>query len=100
VLTQGLLWAIVNAVVDGFGVFALSASLLTIGIRLATVVLVGRYLRVHPRVGDISRVLLGDLLLIAVWVGGFLGNSVWWSGRRFRILKSGEMQALPVQREA
>ncbi len=96
VLTQGLLWAIVNAVASGLGVFALSASVLTISIRLATVALVGRYLRVPLRVGDISRVLLGDLLLIPVWIGGFLGNSVWWSGRRFRILKSGEMQALSM----
>jgi hypothetical protein len=29
-------------------------------------------------------------------VEGFLGNSVWWSGRRFRITKTGEMEALPV----
>jgi hypothetical protein len=41
-------------------------------------------------------VLLVDLLQIPVWVLGFAGNSVWWCGRRFRILKSGEMEVLPV----
>ena len=96
ILTQGLLWAIVNAVVGGLGVFVLSASALAIGIRLATVAVVGRYLRVPFRMADVVLVLLTDLLQIAVWVEGFLGNSVWWSGRRFRILKSGEMEALPV----
>jgi ceramide glucosyltransferase len=96
VLTQGLLWAIVNAVAAGFGVFALSAFLLTIGIRLGTAAYVGRRLRVHLGMAEVFLVLLTDLLQMSVWVGGFLGNSVWWSGRRFRILKSGEMQSLPV----
>jgi len=97
VLTQGLLWAIVNATAAGFGMFALSASLLTIGIRLAAAAFVDRRcLGVRLRTTDVLLVLLTDLLQIGVWVGGFLGNSVWWSGRRFRILKSGEMQALPA----
>ena len=100
VLTQGLLWAIMNAVAGRFGVFALSASMLTIGIRLTTVVLVNRNLRAYLGLRDFSLVLLGDLLMIPVWVGGFLGNSVWWSGRRFRILKSGEMQSLPMTSSA
>jgi ceramide glucosyltransferase len=96
ILTQGSLWAIANAVVGGLGVFALSASALAIGIRLGSVAVVGRYLHVPFRMAEVALVLLTDLLQIAVWVEGFLGNSVWWSGRRFRILKSGEMQALPV----
>lgn len=96
VVTQGVLWAIVNLLVGGFGVLALSAALLTIGVRLASVALVSRRLRVPFRVADVLLVLLTDVLQISVWALGFLGNSVWWSGRRFRILKSGEMQALPV----
>jgi len=96
VLTQGLLWAVVNAVCGAFGVVALSASLLTIGIRLATVAVVSRYLKDTLGVAGIALVLVGDMLAVLVWIGGFLGNSVWWSGRRFRILKSGEMQALPM----
>jgi ceramide glucosyltransferase len=97
VLTQGLLWATVNVIAGGFGVLALSLSALTVGIRLITVASVGRRgLRVHVGMADVFLVLLTDLLQVSVWVGGFLGNSVWWSGRRFRILKSGEMQALPM----
>jgi ceramide glucosyltransferase len=97
VLTQGLLWAIVNVVAGGVGVLALSASSLTIGIRLATVAFVARRgFRVHLSMTDVLLVVLTDLLQMPVWVGGFLGNSVWWSGRRFRILKSGEMQAHPL----
>jgi len=92
VLTQGLLWAIVNVVAGGVGVFTLCASLLTIVIRCVTVAYVGRGLRVGWRMSDTWLVLFTDLLQIPVWVGGFLGNSVWWSGRRFRILKSGEME--------
>jgi ceramide glucosyltransferase len=96
ILTQGLLWAIVNAVAGGFGVFALFTSALAIGIRLGSAAAVSRHLRVSFRTTDAVLVLLTDLLQIVVWVEGFLGNSVWWSGRRFRILKSGEMEALPV----
>jgi ceramide glucosyltransferase len=96
ILTQGLLWAVVNVVVGGLGVFALAASALAISIRLATVAAVDRYLGVPFRMADVGLVLLTDLLQIVVWVEGFLGNSVWWSGRRFRILKSGEMEALPA----
>jgi ceramide glucosyltransferase len=96
ILTQGLLWAVVNAVVGGLGMFVLSVSALAIGIRLATVAVVGRYLRVPFRMADVVLVLLTDLLQVVVWVEGFLGNSVWWSGRRFRITKTGEMEALPV----
>jgi ceramide glucosyltransferase len=96
ILTQGLLWAVVNAVVGGLGTLALAASGLAIGIRLASVAVVGRSLRVPFRFADLVVVLLTDLLQIAVWVEGFLGNKVWWSDRRFRILKSGEMEALRV----
>jgi len=96
ILTQGLLWAVVNAVAGGLSMFALCVSALAIGIRLATVAVVGGYLRVPFRMADLVLVLLTDLLQIAVWVEGFLGNSVWWSGRRFRILKSGEMEAFPI----
>lgn len=96
VLTQGLLWAIVNVVAGGFGIFALSASLLTIGIRLGTAAYVCRRLGVHTGMAGVFLVLLTDLFQISVWFGGFLGNSVWWSGRRFRVLKSGEMQPLPA----
>ena len=96
ILTQGLLWAIVNAVAGGFGVFALFTSALAIGVRLGSAAAVSRHLRVSFRMTDAVLVLLTDLLQIVVWVEGFLGNSVWWSGRRFRILKSGEMEALPV----
>lgn len=96
ILTLGLLWAVVNAVVGGVSVLVLCASVLAIGIRLATVAVVGHYLRVPFRMADMALVLLTDMLQIAVWVEGFLGNSVWWRGRRFRILKSGEMEALPI----
>jgi ceramide glucosyltransferase len=97
VLTQGLLWAMVNLVCAGYGVWALAASGLTIGIRLVTVAyLARRGLRVAFGLIDVFVVLLADILQVPVWVGGFLGNNVWWRGRRFRVLKSGEMQALPV----
>ncbi len=97
VLTQGLLWAVVNVIASGVGVFSLLLSLLTIGVRLATVADVGRRgLRARFRVTDAILVLAADTLQVLVWALGFLGNSVWWSGRRFRILKSGEMEVLPM----
>ncbi len=97
ILTQGLLWAIINPIAGGFGVYALVASALTVSVRLASVVFVGRrYLDVDLHAADVGLILLVDLLQIPVWVLGFLGNSVWWCGRRFRILKSGEMEVQPV----
>jgi ceramide glucosyltransferase len=97
VLTQGLLWAIVNVVAGGAGVLALSVSWLVITIRLATVAFLDhRSLGIRLGISDMVLALFTDLLQIPVWVGGLLGSSVWWSGRRFRISKSGEMEALPM----
>ena len=38
-----------------------------------------------------------DLLQVALWAAAFLGNTVVWGGRRFRVLVGGKM--LPAQAE-
>jgi ceramide glucosyltransferase len=95
VFTQALPWAIVNLLAGGITPLTLSTSALTLGVRLVAAVHVARrHLGVSLRTTDVGLVLLNDALLFLVWVLGFFGNSVWWRGRRFRILKSGEAEVL------
>jgi ceramide glucosyltransferase len=101
ILTHGVLWAGVNLLVAGAGPIALSTSALTIAARLVAALQVSRrYLRTGVRAADALLVLLTDLLLSLVWAVGLFGSSVWWKGRRFRILKSGEMEVQPVTSSA
>jgi ceramide glucosyltransferase len=97
VLTQGLPWVVVNLLAGGITGVTLATSTLTLGIRLVAARHVARrYLGVPLRSADVCLVLLNDALLFLVWALGFFGNSVWWRGRRFRILKTGEAKAVPA----
>lgn len=99
VLTQGLPWVVVNLVAGGITTLTLVTSTLTLGIRLIAAVHVARRrLGVSLRTGDVCLVLLNDALLFLVWALGLVGNSVWWRGRQFRILKTGEAEVLPPAR--
>jgi len=98
VLTQGLPWVVVNLLAGGLTALTLTTSALTLAIRLMAAVHVAHRLGVSLRVGDLCLVLANDALLFLVWALGLVGNSVWWRGRRFRILKTGEAKALPPAR--
>ncbi len=45
-----------------------------------------------PRRRDALAVLAKDFMQVAVWAGAFLGNSVSWRGRTFRVRKGGRLE--------
>ncbi len=97
ILTNGVLWATLHVIASGASVSTLLAALVNVGARLAAIRRVsGHYLGVRLSRSERLLALVMDLWLSVVWLLGFSGSSIWWKGRRFRILKSGEMQALPL----
>ena len=66
---------------------------------LALVARVGIHLEQRRRSGeapihDLLLIPLRDALLLAVWVGGFLGRSVDWRGRRYRLESGGSLSPI------
>jgi ceramide glucosyltransferase len=99
VLTHGSFWALANVSVHASDprAWAVAAALLALRLGVARL-LAQRYLDVHLSGADLALVPLKDLFLTAMWATAFLGNTVWWSGRRFRVVAHGEM--IPVEPEA
>lgn len=93
VVTHGTLWACVNALVGGLSLVALAPSLGVIGLRLLTTAVISwRFVRSDLGLGQILLVPLKDLFMSSIWLASFVGDTVWWSGRRFRVLAGGEME--------
>lgn len=92
VLTHGTLWALLNVIYHGFGPTSLlvSGALLTLR-HLAAAVLSWRYLRTETTRWALLLVAPKDLFISFIWFLAFAGDTVTWSGRRFRVLKSGHM---------
>lgn len=96
IVTHGTLWACASALAGGFSVVALTPSLLVVGLRMFTTALISwRFVGSDLGIGQILLVPVKDLFMSAIWVASFLGDTVWWSGRRFRVLSGGEMEPLP-----
>jgi len=99
ILTYSFLWAALA--LGTVHPWTAAAGLGVLALRLASAAAMARrYLGCPFRPLDIPLSLLTDALLVAVWALGFFGNSVWWKGKRFRVLKSGEMVAVPATSSA
>ncbi len=99
ILTYSFLWAVLGLTTRN--AWASTAALGVLALRLASAVIVARrYLGSAFRASDLPLAVLTDALLVAIWALGFFGSSVWWKGRRFRVLKSGEMVAIPATSSA
>ncbi len=95
VVTHGTLFALLNLVVGGFSAAAICASMALVAWRMASVGLISwRFLRSDLRLPQIALVPVKDLFMSAVFFTAFAGNTVWWSGRRFRVLRTGEMELI------
>jgi ceramide glucosyltransferase len=100
IMVHGPLWAAVNLAVAGFTPTALAVSSFVIGARMGTVAILSRrFLDTNLRMRDLPWVVAKDLFNAAVWVNAFLGNTVWWSGRRFRVRATGEMELIGIEAE-
>ena len=92
VLTHGTLWATLNALYNAGNPVALLASAVVI---TARVLVAHRFATAFLGAALPWRhavlVPLQDLFMSATWAQAFLGDTVHWSGRRFRVAKDGRM---------
>ena len=78
-----------------FGITAALCWFALVAFRIsATRVLHLRLTRTRLPLTQASVVILKDFLQVAVWALSFVGNTVEWRGRRFRILRGGKLAAL------
>jgi len=96
IVTHGTLWASVALLAGGLEWFILVPAVALLAWRLATTSIISwRLLDTKLPASQILLVLPKDLFMSAIWVASFLGDTVWWSGRRFRVRPGGVMEPLP-----
>ncbi|MCX8071614.1 MAG: bacteriohopanetetrol glucosamine biosynthesis glycosyltransferase HpnI [Candidatus Binatia bacterium] len=100
VLTHGCLWALANLVLYWGNPWAWAAALGLLAFRLTVAGIVAqRFLDVPLTLTDVAILPFKDLFLSLMWASAFFGNTVSWSGHRFRVVANGEMvpvDGLPV----
>ena len=70
----------------------------TVGLRLLMAwIVAGRFLNDEEATRSLWLVPLRDLVSFSLWVFGFLGNTIEWRGRRFRLQADGKLLPLPVE---
>jgi ceramide glucosyltransferase len=91
-LTHGTFWAVANLLYHGFSPPSLLASGLALGVRILSAALFSwRFLATGMPARHLLWLLPKDLFVSLAWFLAFLNNTVVWSGRRFRVLRSGKM---------
>jgi ceramide glucosyltransferase len=92
IVTHASFWAVVNAAAHGFSAPSCTISLALLCLRqFAAHRLCQHHLGCGLTARELLLVIPKDLLVSMVWFLAFLGNTVTWSERRFRVLRSGEM---------
>jgi ceramide glucosyltransferase len=96
VFTFGLLWALLAVVASGGALWAGVALAVTLCLRLAVALVVGRHLLEDREVLTHAWLIpLRDLVAVAVWIGSLGGHTVTWRGERFQ-LKDGRLTKIPT----
>jgi ceramide glucosyltransferase len=92
IVTHGTLWATLNLLYNHFSPLACLLAALVYALRIRTAsAICNRYLQTPLTPAGALLVPLKDLLISAVWLLSFLGDTVRWSGHEFRVLKDGQM---------
>jgi ceramide glucosyltransferase len=95
VFTFGLMWALLLLAASAGALWAWSALAVTLFLRLAVVLVVGRsVLQDRQVVKNAWLIPLRDLLAVGLWIVSFGGHTVTWRGDRFR-LKNGKLSRIP-----
>lgn len=101
IFTHGTLWATANLLYHGLLPAAVLGSIAVLSLRwLWAVLLCQRYLGLQTPLRHFLLLPAKDLFVSLIWVLAFAGDTVWWSGRRFRVLRTGEMVDLTPARPA
>jgi ceramide glucosyltransferase len=89
--TFGSMWALLAVVTSGGVLWAWAALSITLLLRLAVALVVGRCILQDPQVvRDAWLIPLRDLIAVGVWIASLGGQTVTWRGERFR-LKNGKL---------
>jgi ceramide glucosyltransferase len=95
VFTFGLMWALLALAASGGALWAWIALAVTLFLRLAVALVVGRkVLQDRDVVKNAWLIPLRDLLAAGVWIVSLGGHTVTWRGDRFR-LKNGKLSRIP-----
>jgi ceramide glucosyltransferase len=95
VFTFGLMWALLALAASEGALWAWSAMAVTLFLRLAVALVVGRgVLQDRQVVKNAWLIPLRDLLAIGVWIVSLGGHTVTWRGDRFR-LREGKLSRIP-----
>jgi ceramide glucosyltransferase len=91
VFTFGIFWALLALAASRGALWAAGALALTLCLRLAVVLDVGRgVLRDHQALKYAWLIPIRDLVAVGVWIASLAGHDVTWRGDRFR-LKAGKL---------
>lgn len=91
-LTYGTSWGLINLLLHSANPLAWVATLGLWTLRVVSAsVVANRYLHAPMRWYEALLILPKDLLGTAIWMAAFLGNTVLWSGHRFRVQADGQM---------
>ncbi|MGA8618313.1 MAG: bacteriohopanetetrol glucosamine biosynthesis glycosyltransferase HpnI [Candidatus Sulfotelmatobacter sp.] len=100
IFTFGILWALLALAASQGRGWAFGALALTLFLRLAVAVVVGRGVLRDPQVLKYAWLIpIRDLVAVAVWIASLVGHTVTWRGDRFS-LKNGKLtRILPEPRK-
>jgi ceramide glucosyltransferase len=88
VSTYGLMWGLLAAIAAPASPWSLAALGLTVLLRVAVALTVGKsVLHDATVVKNLWLLPLRDLVAVAIWVASFAGHTVTWRGDRFRLKK-------------
>jgi ceramide glucosyltransferase len=101
VLTHGTLWALLNVLLNGFGPISLLSSGAVLALRhFGAAMLCWRYLATDTKAWELLLLVPKDLFISFIWFLAFAGDTVTWSGRKFRVFRSGRMVDVTIDAPA
>jgi ceramide glucosyltransferase len=96
IVTHGLVMAAAFAAVRGLDAVGASVLAATAALRVAVAgAIAGGVTQDREALRSLWLSPLSDVLSFAVWVASFIGRSVVWRGRRFRLGRDGALERLP-----
>jgi len=95
ITTFGLMWGVLALIATPTSQWSLLAFGITVALRLAVAIVVGRSVVRDPHVtSNLWLLPLRDLIGVGVWIASFFGHTVTWRGYRFK-LKAGRLSRIP-----
>lgn len=95
IFIHGPFWALLFILASRFSVHSLDALALVLGLRmLMATVMIGKVLRRPQSLLDVLLIPFKDLVMTGIYFTSLTGKTVYWGGRRFRLMAGGVMREL------